>query len=152
MRFAYTNTSGNTCVVHAAPKKDLERVFGELSDAQYKEFVINKSIPSESLYSELSDDFKLPSREFRDAWKLSANTIEHDLEKARNIQLNRIRAAREPKLKALDLEFMLALEKGLSTAEIVTQKHALRDLTEPLKAMVLNSIDDVKAAWPQELK
>ncbi len=107
-------------------------------------------IPVESIHE--IDRKYLPDRDFRNAWKHNGKEIVHDLEIARNIQLDRIRTARAPKMAALDIQYMQALEQGLDTKSIVAQKQALRDITEPLKAMVLSNIDDVKNAFPQELK
>ena len=50
-----------------------------------------------------------------------------DMAKAREIHKTNIRAAREPKLAELDIEFQKALETGASTTDIVAKKQALRD-------------------------
>ena len=51
-------------------------------------------------------------------------------EKAIKITKDKIRAIREPMFAKLDIEFQIALEKGLDTTEIVTEKQRLRDLTD----------------------
>jgi hypothetical protein len=85
-------------------------------------------------------------REFRDSWKRNGDKIDFNLDKARNIKLARIRAAREPLLNKLDKDFIMALEAGDEAKKdrIVREKTRLRDITEPLKNKILNSIDDVK--------
>lgn len=52
-------------------------------------------------------------------------------DKARTIQRNRWRAMREPKLAALDLAFLRAVEQSDAEAQasIAAQKQALRDCT-----------------------
>ena len=54
-------------------------------------------------------------------------------EKAIEITKEKIRALREPIFTKLDVEFQIALEKGLDTSEIVAEKQRLRDLTELAK-------------------
>lgn len=51
-------------------------------------------------------------------------------EKAIEIAKDKIRAIREPKLKALDIDFQRALEAGSDTTLIVQEKQKLRDLTD----------------------
>lgn len=151
-KFAYINKNGQLCLVIPALKEDLEKVLGPLSDEQYEAHIIERSIPKGTSFSQIMDADIPTSREFRDAWQLENGTITYDLEKARNIQLDKIRAARVPKLVKLDEEFMRALEKGTLPEELVAKKQVLRDITEPLKVMVLKSIEDVEGAFPDELK
>ena len=150
-KLVYTKQDGGVCVGHAAPKEHLEKVLGPLTDEQYEAHVISRSIPVNTQYVRVNEQ-DLPDREFRNAWKLENNVINHDLEKAREIQLTRIRQAREPKFVELDKEFMLALEKGHDTSVITSAKQELRDITEPLKNAVLVSIEDVKNAFPESLR
>lgn len=51
-------------------------------------------------------------------------------EKAIEITKDKIRALREPMFTKLDVEFQIALEKGLDTSKIVAEKQILRDLTD----------------------
>ena len=51
-------------------------------------------------------------------------------DKAREITKDKIRADRDPKLQALDVEFQKALETGADTSVIVAEKQALRDATK----------------------
>jgi hypothetical protein len=52
-----------------------------------------------------------------------------DLEKAKAITKDRLRAERAPLLAALDVAFQRALESGSDTAAIVAEKQRLRDIT-----------------------
>lgn len=61
--------------------------------------------------------------------------------KAEAITADRLRFEREPALKALDLDFMRAIERGEDTAPIVEQKQQLRDLpTKDLSALTLDEL------------
>ena len=51
-------------------------------------------------------------------------------DKAIEITKDKIRAIRNPKLVALDIEFQRALETGSDTTLIVQEKQRLRDLTD----------------------
>ena len=154
-KIAYTRADGGVSIVYPVAKEQIEKVLGPLTEEQYEAHVRERSIPSDALnVHDFNDESFLADREFRDAWVSDGKTISHDLEKARDIQLKRIRLAREPKLEALDKEFMLAVEKGDDSKrnEAAAAKQALRDITEPLKALVPTSIEDIKAAFPAELK
>ena len=68
-------------------------------------------------------------------------SIRINIDKAKAIKLDLLRADRAPKLAALDLAFMRAVEQGdlLAQASIAAEKQALRDVTkQPLP-------DDVSA-------
>ena len=56
--------------------------------------------------------------------------IKINQDKAIEIAKEKIRAIREPMFAKLDIEFQMALEKGLDTTEIVAEKQRLRDLTD----------------------
>lgn len=51
-------------------------------------------------------------------------------EKAIEIIKEKIRVIREPMFAKLDIEFQMALEKGIDTSNIVAEKQRLRDLTD----------------------
>ena len=53
--------------------------------------------------------------------------IQINMAKAKQLHIENIRIAREPKLAALDVEFQKALETGSDTGPIVSKKQALRD-------------------------
>lgn len=71
-------------------------------------------------------------RYFRDAWKLVGGALTIDIEGAKEVQRNHWRRLRRPKLLALDIAFIQALEAGdtVAQADIAAQKTALRDVTE----------------------
>lgn len=75
---------------------------------------------------------------------------EINIDKAKAIHLDKWRVARVPKLAALDVEFMRAVEKAdtAKQAEIAAQKQALRDVTlTPLP----DTLPEIKATWPEIL-
>ena len=68
-----------------------------------------------------------------------------DIAKAKNIWKEKIRKAREPKLAALDVEFMKAQEAGSDTSTIVAKKKELRDF--PAQVDSKTTLDEIKAVW-----
>jgi hypothetical protein len=52
-----------------------------------------------------------------------------NLNKAKDITKDRLRADRAPLLQSLDVQFQRALETGADTSEIVAEKQRLRDIT-----------------------
>ena len=68
-----------------------------------------------------------------------------DITKAKNIWKEKIRKAREPKLVALDVEFMKAQEAGSDTSTIVAKKKELRDF--PAQVDSKTTLDEIKAVW-----
>ena len=67
--------------------------------------------------------------------------------KAREIHKTNIRAARNPKLAELDVEFQKAQETSASTTDIVAKKQALRDA--PADSAIASASDEaaLKAQW-----
>ena len=70
-----------------------------------------------------------------------------NMTKARNIKREQIRIERKPKLEALDVEFMLAIEAGDADkqAEIKAKKQALRDAPADAKIDAASTADELKA-------
>lgn len=85
-------------------------------------------------------------RTFRGAWQFNGDAVETDMAKARDIHRDNLRAERGPKLDALDVDYMKALEDADTAAQqaIVSVKQVLRDVTADAR------IDG--AATPDELK
>jgi len=73
-----------------------------------------------------------------------------DIAKCKSIHLDKFRAARAPKLSALDVDFMRAVEQGdaAKQAEIAVQKQELRDVT---KTPLPDTLEEIKAVWPEIL-
>ena len=56
--------------------------------------------------------------------------ISINLNKAKEIKKEKLRAERAPLLQAQDVAFQRALEEGADTAAIVAEKQRLRDITK----------------------
>ncbi len=71
-----------------------------------------------------------------------------NIDKAKVITKDRLRADRKPLLEAQDILFMKAQEAGTSTSAIVTEKQRLRDITNQVDSMT--TTDELKAATVTE--
>lgn len=106
------------CIVHPAPGVSIQRAL--------------QDIP-EGIDAIVADADAIPSdRYFRDAWKVTDESIEIDIEGAKEVQRNVWRRMRGPLLTKLDLEVMKSVERGDAKRrrELSEQKQALRDVTE----------------------
>jgi len=100
---------------------------GELSiDA-----VMGKDVP-QGRDARIVDSADLPEadNDFFDAWEMDAKTVTVNLDKAKNLTKNRLRAERAPLLAAQDVLWQRAQETGADTAAIVAEKNRLRDITK----------------------
>jgi len=66
-----------------------------------------------------------------------------NLNKAKDITKDRLRAERTPLLQAQDVAFQRALEEGADTTAIVAEKQRLRDITQ--LADQATTLDQLKA-------
>ena len=66
-----------------------------------------------------------------------------NLDKAKDITKDRLRADRKPLLEAEDVKYMQAQEAGEDTTAIVAEKQRLRDITK--KADTCKTTDELKA-------
>jgi hypothetical protein len=74
-----------------------------------------------------------------------------NMAKARDIHRAKMRAARDPLFAALDIAYQRATETGADTAEIVAKKQALRDVTIDPAIEAAQTIEALKAVWPEIL-
>ena len=83
--------------------------------------------------------------------------IKINLDKAKEIQKDKLREARKPLLEKLDVDFVRALELGGDTASIAAQKQALRDVTNIVTEAEITgtTVDEIttelKAIWNESL-
>lgn len=66
-----------------------------------------------------------------------------DINKAKDITKDRLRAERKPLLEAQDVAFQRALEAGADTSAIVAEKQKLRDITTLVDTA--NTVEELKA-------
>ena len=84
-------------------------------------------------------------RTFRGAWQFNGDAVEVDMDSARDIHKGNLRVERKPRLDALDVDFMQALEAGTSTTQIAADKQTLRDITDDSRIAAATTPDALKA-------
>jgi hypothetical protein len=67
-----------------------------------------------------------------------------DINKAKDITKDRLRAERQPQLEALDIQMLRNFSNQELLAQIETKKQALRDATNQVNTMT--TVDELKAA------
>lgn len=124
----------NGCsVIHPSP--NWEGTIEELAE---------KDVPAGKNYKVI-DKSSLPTdRHFRNAWKSEDSKVDVDMVKASVIHLDRIRIARDKKLKELDIE-------TLRGNDVQAEKQVLRDLPGNFDLSGATTPDALKKLWPKEL-
>ena len=84
-------------------------------------------------------------RTFRGAWQFNGDAVDVDMTSALAIHKDNLRAERKPRLDALDVEYMKALEAGTGADAIATQKATLRDITDDARLAAATTPDELKA-------
>jgi hypothetical protein len=106
--------------------------------------VLEKDVPAgRGARIVLADDLPKQDNDFFNAWEMNGATITVNLDKAKAITKDRLRAERAPLLAAQDVAFQRALESGASTTAIVAEKQRLRDIT--LLADSATTLDALRA-------
>jgi hypothetical protein len=70
-----------------------------------------------------------------------------DINKAKDITKDRLRAERKPLLEAQDVAFQRALELNADTSAIVAEKQRLRDITKQVDTMT--TVEELKSITPE---
>ena len=84
-------------------------------------------------------------RTFREAWTFNDKVVEIDMTKAREIHKDNLRAERKPRLEALDVDYMKALEAGSGADAIAAKKKTLRDIIADARIDNAKDADALKA-------
>jgi hypothetical protein len=105
----------------------------------------NKVVPENTEYS-IVENLTIDNY-FFDAYEYKDGNAVLNIEKAKEIQKNKWRTVREQEFKKLDLDFMLAIEKGdLEQQKIIaSKKQELRDVT---KTEIPDDLETIKEFWP----
>jgi len=101
-----------------------------------------KDTPAGSIIVD-NDSLPYEHDDFFNAWELNGTTVTVNLDKAKAITKNRLRAERAPLLQAQDVAFQRALEANADTTAIVAEKQRLRDITQ--LADQATTLDELKA-------
>lgn len=114
-----------------------------------------KDVPEGKEYR-IADSSQVPQdRYFRNAWTDDNETpsVDVDMDKARPIHMDNLRITRNKKLKALDVDNLIAVSTGdMEQAEVInSQKQELRDIPQTFDLSVYETPDELKTAIPEIL-
>ena len=84
-------------------------------------------------------------RTFRGAWEFNGDAVEIDMDGAKAIHKDNLRAERAPRLAGLDVDYMKALEAGTGADAIAAEKATLRDITDDARIAAATTPDALKA-------
>ena len=125
----FTNSNGGVSVCTPT---------GEISIEE----VLAKDCPAGAIIVD-SDTLPNEHNDFFNAWELTDGVVSVNIDKAKAITKDRLRAERTPLLQAQDVTFQRALESGADTSAIVAEKQRLRDVTQ--LADSATTLDELKA-------
>ena len=128
----HTNETGNVSVTTPT---------GEISIEE----VLAKDCPAGAI---IVDSSELPEEhnDFFNAWELVDGKVVVNLEKAKVITKDRLRAERTPLMLVQDVAYTRATETGADTTAIIAEKNRLRDITK--LADIAESLEELKALTP----
>jgi len=125
----FTNDNGGVSVCYPTGELPIEQVLA-------------KDCPAGAI---IVDSNTLPNEhnDFFNAWELADGVVSVNIDKAKAITKDRLRAERAPLLAAQDVAFQRALEANADTTAIVAEKQRLRDITQ--LADQATTLDQLKA-------
>ena len=123
--------------------------------------IIERISPLENKYTFI-DEKELPTdNTYFGAWIYDSvnETVDIDIEKAKEIQKNNIRAVRKKLLEEQDVLFMRAIETGdtLAQESSAIRKQELRDLTKSVDTININGMtvdeisSEISSSWDENL-
>lgn len=142
-KIIYTDTNDGFCLVTPSSRYE-----------DNLEFVASRSVPQGLEYFVIDNEELPKDTDFLDAFCVEKNngkvSVGVNIDKAKEIWLNKFRQARTPLLEKLDLEYMRADEAGNLELkkEIASKKQALRDVT---KTELPDDLEGIKNTWPEIL-
>lgn len=138
MKIVFENPDGTIGVIHPSPNWT-----GDMDE------LAKKDAPDNVWYVVVEDSDIPQDRTFREAWVMDwDNELPAvSMEKAREITKKRLRVERKPLLEALDIEYMIALEKGdnKKLKDIAGEKQKLRDITSSPEIEAAKSAEELKS-------
>lgn len=125
-----------------------------MTEAQALDRALQKDVPADAINLQVLDRAELPADTyFRNAWEIKAGKIEVAKPKARAIHMEQIRRARVKELERLDRDWMRASgqKKNAEADAIESKRQKLRDIPQTANLERFESLDELKAFWPEDL-
>lgn len=140
----YTNQDGGVTLVGAASISDLRKIpqFENMTQAEYEAHVWERAVPKDAINPQYIDEIP-EDWHFRDAWKQNGKTAIVDMDKAKEIHMEKILMARNVRLKEL--------EQRQYGPEFDKERQDLLDIPQTF-VLTAKTPEELKALWPEELK
>jgi hypothetical protein len=122
------------------------------SEDEFVERVRRKDVPPDALNVQIIDEAAIPAdRAFRNAWKAGVGCVECDMQKAREIAGNMLRAERAERFKLLDGQWMRAMGRGdtATASAIEAKREKLRNWPADTRIESCGAPDELKAVIAQ---
>jgi hypothetical protein len=128
-------------------------VFAELSKACPAMDQLGVPKPQPVRYRVVERESIPKDRTYRDALRHTDQGFHHDLARAKELHLDKIRRARTAAIGELDKDWMKATGRGdqQAAADVEAQRQVLRDLPATLGIAEARTVDELKGCWPAEL-
>lgn len=143
----YTRQDGSFVILNPAAHTGLK---GEKPEDALRR-IVREVVPADAIKVLTVDGRDLPTDyRFHGAWRLEGANIVIDIERARAIHRDRLRAARAPLMAALDVEYQRAdeTENPDKKREIAARKQKLRDVTVHPEIDAARTADELAGVWP----
>lgn len=145
-KIVYTNNDGSVAIITPAD---------EALTIMTIEQIAVKDVPDDLSYR-ITGAENIPSdRVFRDAWTDAnpGDAVDIDMAKAKSIQMDRVRAARDVKWPDFDARYMAAQRDSMDLTALDAGRQTLKDIPNNAQIDVDAAADvtALKAAWPFEL-
>lgn len=134
MLVAIQRADGGLSIMNVAPRADVNAEIDKWKTAHPNEYVSHAAVTDTAIPAD---------RAYRNAWRLNAGNIEHDMTKARALHLTGIRAKRNAMLDATDKLMLKATETNdvTAVAELKALRQRLRDIPADIMASVTAARD-----------
>jgi hypothetical protein len=108
-----------------------------------------KDVPEGAPYA-IVDSLENVDNDYFNGFVYADGAAVADIAACKSIHLDRFRAARAPKLAALDVQYMKAIEveDSVKASAIAVAKQELRDVT---KIPLPDTLEEIKEVWPSIL-
>ena len=137
----YKRLDGTIAVTYNVPQEGIDIAVSN-AYAAWNDIVSHRITEEELPVHPLAEN---GSSYFRDAWVDVDGKIQVDRQKAEEVQMNYIRAARDKKLAELDIKTMQGID-------VQAEKQILRDIPQTFNLSDAVSLEDLKNKYPDILK
>jgi hypothetical protein len=115
--------------------------------------VLQKDVRPDCLNPKIVERSSLPDREYRNAWKQSGAAVVVDVERAKDLQKEKILNASAVAIEKLDKQIQKAELSGKSAEEqsLSAKKNSLKNKIKAIDTSRAKDINELGAMWPSEL-